>query len=100
MDSQSRLWQQVYAAYEARDLDEARRLLANRKEDYACHDILLCGDENYVRWLLSNELIQPPGNTEETWPELQELQLQCNSLLEQKRPACILSGKIPTEDKE
>lgn len=100
MDSQSRLWQQVYAAYEARDLDEARRLLANRKEDYACHDILLCGDENYVRWLLSNELIQPPGNTEETWPGLQELQLQCNSLIEQKRPACILSGKIPTEAKE
>ena len=100
MDSQSRLWQQVYAAYEARDLDEERRLLANRKEDYACHDILLCGDENYVRWLLSNELIQPPGNTEEPWPGLQELQLQCNSLIEQKRPACILSGKIPTEAKE
>lgn len=92
--SHSALWLAVHAAYEAHDLDEARRLLQNGTSPLECSTILHCGDEDYVRWLLSNELISLPPGVAEIWPDLQELQLQCNSIDEAARPRCILHGKL------
>lgn len=92
----SSLWQAVHTAYENRDLEEARRLLRNGASPLACSAILRCGDEDYVRWLLSHELITPPPDLEETWPELQERQLQCDALPESERPDCVINGEIKT----
>ncbi|MBE6416435.1 MAG: hypothetical protein E7032_07900 [Akkermansiaceae bacterium] len=93
MTTHTELWQAVHTAYEAHNPDEARRLLNSSGEVPDCSLILRCGDEDYIRWLLSNELIAAPTTTEQ-WPELQELQLQCPALQEADRPACILDGNI------
>lgn len=92
--SHSALWLAVHAAYEAHDLDEARRLLRNDDSEPDCSDILHCSDKDYLLWLLSNKLISLPHGAAETWPDLQELQLQCNSIDEEARPRCILHGKL------
>lgn len=92
--SHAALWNAVYLAYENHDPAEARRLLRNGGSTIDCSRILRCGDEDYIRWLLSNELISPPSVTD-IWPELQELQLQCPALPESDRPACILTGHLP-----
>ena len=84
------LWQAVHAAYEARDPDEARRLLHAGTPVPDCSILLRCGDEDYIRWLLSHELISLSPADTEAWPTLQERQLQCNALTESARPACIL----------
>lgn len=86
-------WQSVHTAYENRDPAEARRLLQNAQEPVNCAPVLRCDDEDYIRWLLSNNLI-PTGAITETWPELQELQLQCTALPEAARPDCILKGNL------
>lgn len=93
MTTQAELWHAVHTAYEERNPDEARRLLHTGSADLDCSVVLRCGDEDYIRWLLSNELIHPPTVTE-VWPELQELQLQCPALAEADRPACILNGDL------
>lgn len=89
---QTPLLQAVHAAYEARNPDEARRLLHTRANQSDCHAILRCGDAAYLRWLLSHEIL-PTGQSPATWPEIQEKQLQCNALTEQERPKCILTGE-------
>ena len=93
MTTQAELWQAVHTAYEERNPDEARRLLHTGAAAPDCSVVLRCGDEDYIRWLLSNELIIPPTVTD-VWPELQELQLQCPALPEADRPACILNGDL------
>lgn len=93
MTTHTELWQAVHTAYEAHNPDEARRLLNSGGTAPDCSVVLRCGDEDYVRWLLSNELIAPP-TAADVWPELQELQLQCPALPEEDRPACILDGNI------
>lgn len=89
------LWQAVYAAYEARDAEEARRLLNTGKAVVDCRLLQHCADEDYLRWLLHHQLIFPTEKNEETerWPGLQEKQLQCDTLPEPQRPGCILNGE-------
>ena len=87
------LWQAVHTAYENRAPEEARRLLGSRMPLPECSRLLRCGDEDFVRWLLSNDIIAPPPAAE-VWPELQELQLQCSALPEENRPACIMDGQL------
>ena len=89
------LWQAVYAAYEAKDPEEARRLLNTGREILNCSILLHCEDEDYLRWLLHHQLIFPTGKNEELehWPGLQEKQLQCDTLPEPQRPGCILNGE-------
>lgn len=94
MTTHAELWHAVHAAYEEHNPDEARRLLRNGSHGLDCSTILRCGDEDYIRWLLSNDLIIPPTVTD-IWPELQELQLQCPALPEEFRPGCILTGNLP-----
>lgn len=93
MTAQAELWQAVHTAYEEHNPDEARRLLHTGVTAADCSLVLRCGDEDYIRWLLSNEVITPPSATE-VWPELQELQLQCSALAEESRPSCILNGDL------
>ena len=85
------LWQAVHAAYEDRNPDEARRLLSHGGATADCSRILRCGDEDYIRWLLSLDLL-PQQQNFDAWPDLQEIQLQCPALPEADRPACILNG--------
>lgn len=91
------LWQAVHEAYENRAPEEARRLLQSRTPAPDCSLILRCGDEDYVRWLLSNDIITPPS-ADDVWPELQEIQLQCSALPESARQTCILNGQLPADD--
>ena len=91
-DSHAAFWQAVHTAYENKAPDEARRLLRSNNPPPDCSRILRWGDEDYVRWLLSNDLIAPPP-ADEVWPELQEIQLQCPALPEAQRPGCILEGR-------
>ena len=95
MSSLSPLWQAVYSAYETHDTNEARRLLYNEKQPPDCSHLLRCGNEDYIRWLLSNELLPLAEIDPAEWPELQEIQLQCSALDEAARPDCVLTGKIP-----
>ena len=89
------LWLAVYAAYEAKDPEEARRLLHTGSDIMNCGLLHHCGDEEYLRWLLHHQLIFPAEKNEETerWPGLQEKQLQCDTLPEHQRPGCILNGE-------
>ena len=87
------LWQAVHAAYEDRNPDEARRLLSHGGATIDCSRILRCGDEDYIRWLLSLDLL-PQQQNFNTWPDLQEIQLQCPALPEADRPACSLNGLL------
>ena len=89
------LWQAVYAAYEAKDPEEARRLLHTGRDIMNCGLLHHCGDEEYLRWLLHHQLIFPAAKDEEAerWPGLQEKQLQCDALPESQRPGCILNGE-------
>ena len=89
------LWLAVYNAYESRDAEEARRLLQSEESTPDCSIPLRCGDLEYVRWLLSNDLIPRSEQYSNIWPELEEIQLQCNALNEPARPACILNGDLP-----
>ena len=100
MNTTSPLWLAVYNAYESHNVAEARRLLKADEQPPACSDIMRCSDIDYVRWLLSNDLIPPTIDSRSTWPELEELQLQCNALSEAARPACILKGELPTAEHE
>lgn len=92
------LWQAVYNAYETHDTAEARRLLQSATQPPDCSSILRCGDEDYIRWLLSHDLLPAPSSDEDTWPGLQELQLQCQSVQEVARPDCILKGTLPPDE--
>ena len=85
------LWQAVHAAYEDRNPDEARRLLSHGGATADCSRILRCGDEDYIRWLLSLDILSQPSDSE-AWPDLQEIQLQCPALPESERPGCIMEG--------
>ena len=100
MNTDSPLWLAVYNAYESHDVAEARRLLNDEKQAPDCGFFLHCSDVDYVRWLLSNGLIPPTTNNWDNWPELEELQLQCNALSEAARPACILKGELPAAEHE
>lgn len=94
---QAALWQAVHAAYEARNLPEARRLLHHSNPPSLCDYLHHCDDEEYVCWLLDNNLI--PTNTQApAWPDLQERQLQCNALPESERPRCIQHGEWEDDD--
>ena len=95
MSSLSPLWQAVYNAYESHDTDEARRLLHSEKQAPDCSTLLHCGNEDYIRWLLSNDILPLAGITPANWPGLQEIQLQCSALDEAARPDCILTGELP-----
>ena len=85
------LWQAVHAAYENRNPYEARRLLNHSGALLDCSRIRQCSDEDFIRWLLSLDILQPQGITA-SWPDLQEIQLQCPALPEAERPACIMEG--------
>ena len=100
MNTLSPLWLAVYNAYESHDVAEARRLLHCEGQTPDCSELLRCSDVDYVRWLLSNELIPKTADNRETWPGLEELQLQCDALREAARPACILKGEIPATKHE
>jgi hypothetical protein len=86
------LLQAVHAAYESHNPEEARRLLHTQASLSDCHAILRCGDEAYLNWLLSHDLL-PTGQSTTSWPEMQERQLQCDALAEPERPRCILTGE-------
>lgn len=94
------LWQAVYNAYESHDVAEARRLLSCKEQIPDCSTILRCSDIDYVHWLLSNNLVPRTEDVWNTWPEIQEIQLQCNSLSEAARPDCILKGDLPANEHE
>ena len=100
MNTMSPLWQAVYNAYESHDVDEARRLLNCETQTPDCSTLLRCKDIDYVRWLLSNELLPLPADSRDTWPGIQEIQLQCNMLSEAARPDCILKGDLPACEHE
>ena len=100
MNTTSPLWSAVYNAYESHDVDEARRLLHSEEPPPDCGTILRCSNVDYVRWLLSNDLIPQSTSNRDTWPDLEELQLQCNALSEAARPACILKGELPASEPE
>ncbi|MBR5879744.1 MAG: hypothetical protein IKY91_09315 [Akkermansia sp.] len=87
------LWQAVHAAYEERNPDEARRLLSHGGVTMDCSRIWRCGDEDYIRWLLSLDILQAQADSD-SWPGLQEIQLQCPALPESARPACIMEGLV------
>ena len=93
MTTHADLWHAVHTAYEEHNPEEARRLLHTGSTAPDCSLVLRCGDEDYIRWLLSNDLISPPPAAD-VWPELQELQLQCPALAESARPGCILNGDL------
>ena len=87
------LWNAVHAAYEAHAPEEARRLLQSNSDLVDCSLIVRCGDEDYLRWLLSNDLLPSEALAAvEAWPGLQERQLQCDALPAAQRPRCILQG--------
>lgn len=88
----STLWQAVHAAYEARDLNEARRLLCNGVCQVDFTHMPYRDDVEYITWLLSHQLL-PPSQEPPEWPTLQERQLQCDALDESARPRCILQGE-------
>ena len=88
------LWQAVHEAYENRNPDEARRLLAHSGATLNCSRIRHCENEDYIRWLLSLDIFQTKVDSE-IWPDLQEIQLQCPALPETDRPACIIKGLLP-----
>lgn len=92
-DSLAPLLQAVHAAYERRDIDEARRLLHSTDTLMDCSRFLHCGDEDYIRWLLSNAILPLDPTDAQTWPSLQERQLQCDALTEMERPRCIIEGE-------
>lgn len=94
MSSDNNLWHAVHEAYETHDINEARRLLQKAPLPLACSPLKRCDDIDYIRWLLSNDLILISADDSAQWPELQELQLQCSALNEEERPACILNGEI------
>ena len=100
MNTPSSLWQAVHSAYESHDIAEARRLLHSDKELPDCKLLIRCGEEDYIRWLLSNDLLPLQTINKSDWPELQEIQLQCSSLSEEARPDCILEGNLPHSDTE
>ncbi|MBR1982065.1 MAG: hypothetical protein IKA23_04870 [Akkermansia sp.] len=91
------MWQAIHAAYEARDPAEARRLLQHATPQLTCDYLHRCSDEDYIKWLLENQLIPSGdlGSAEDAWPGLQESQLQCNALPEAQRPDCIVDGNLP-----
>ncbi len=97
--SQEHLWQAVHAAYEARDLTEARRLLQHAESRTTCDILHHCNDEAYVKWLLEHQLIpaQNVNTADLSELNLQERQLQCDALNEKHRPACILEGTLPCD---
>ena len=100
MNTTPPLWLAVYNAYESHNVAEARRLLNGDEQPPDCSDILRCSDIDYVRWLLSNDLIPSTIDSWSTWPELEELQLQCNALSEADRPTCILKGELPAAEQK
>lgn len=94
MDTHARLLHDLHTAYENHAPDEARRLLRLNRQKINCSALLRCGDEDYIRWLLTHDILPLPTGATETWPELQEIQLQCNALNEAQRPGCILKGEL------
>lgn len=65
---QENLLQAIHAAYEARNLDEARRLLQNNPSPINCSLLANCKDEQYLQWLLDNHFIDSPYNNNSTPP--------------------------------
>lgn len=101
MNQFSPFWQAVHNAYETHDVAEARRLLHSVQEVPDCSLLLRCNDEDYIRWLLNNELLPMHADDNKyDWPGLQELQLQCSALNEPAQPDCILNGRLPHSENE
>ena len=87
-------WHSLHRAYEEHNPDEARRLLNDGRLPDSCPPVQGCHDRDYIRWLLEHDLIAPASpRDEETWPDKQERQLQCDALEEAARPDCILKGE-------
>lgn len=91
------LWQDVHKAYEEHDLQEAGRLLGKAPAAMDCSRLADCGDIDYFRWLLNQQMLVLTAGNADSWPGLQEKQLQCNALEESARPRCILHGEWDKE---
>lgn len=89
---EAQFWNALHEAYESHNPEEARRLFQQSGTVVNCSILQRCGDEQYIQWLLHNNIIHGEQEGHESWPGLQERQLQCNDLDESQRPRCILEG--------